>query len=575
MRNTLNRPAAHAQQLFNAGRKKEALEQIIKLRKKYPREYVLKEMLAFFICECGKDVPTSGGFARELLICLDENLADPRRLMVAAGPVLFADSAFIGVVSMVATGNLDTNRSALNKGWLRPVFENDLFLGLMRNVLLTNREYELALTRLRKLILHSLMDDGGTFSLPRDVGTAFCSALARQCLLNEFIFFVDQNERSLVLRLHEETTKRLAGSPEVDERQEAALLTLSMYMPLQQLNMTPNRWDLNENHWPQSLRPIILEISNYRKEQKIKQEIQTIGTVENKVSILVKEQYEDNPYPRWSSLPCAGKTSFCDWMSSNFPHFKSPEFLKSPVRLLLAGCGTGRELVWLQSIWNTSHILAIDLSRSSLAYAIRKVRERSVDSAIDFRQADILGITELSDPYQEFDVICCSGVLHHMEDPMQGWQILVDKLRPGGIIKAGLYSELARRLVIEARQRIVDENISPTPENIRNFRHAIFSGCYPELVGLNKNSDMFSMSNCRDLLFHIQEWRFTIEKIKKGLEQLNLRFIGFEGIDIWKRKYAQMFPEDRYMDNLDNWAVFERGHPDTFESMYNIVAQKQ
>jgi hypothetical protein len=82
------------------------------------------------------------------------------------------------------------------------------------------------------------------------------------------------------------------------------------------------------------------------------------------------------------------------------------------------------------------------------------------------------------------------------------------------------------------------------------------------------------MSNCRDLLFHAQEWRFTIEKITESLEQLNLRFIGFEGIDDWKRKYAQMFPEDRYMDNLDNWAAFEHGHPDTFESMYNIVAQK-
>jgi SAM-dependent methyltransferase len=141
-------------------------------------------------------------------------------------------------------------------------------------------------------------------------------------------------------------------------------------------------------------------------------------------------------------------------MSSNFPHFKAPAFLKSPVRLLLAGCGTGRELIWLQSTWNTSHILAIDLSRSSLAYAIRKARERSVDNVIDFRQADILGITGLPDPYKEFDVVCCSGVLHHMEDPMQGWQILVDKLRPGGIIKIGLYSELARRLVVQSRQRI-------------------------------------------------------------------------------------------------------------------------
>jgi hypothetical protein len=255
-------------------------------------------MLAFFACESCENVPTSKDFAKELVICLDENHADPRRLLVAAGPLLLADGAFMGAVSMVATGNFDTNRNALRKGWLRPVFENNLFLGLMRNVLLTNREYELALTRLRKLILHSLMEDSGTFSLIRDVETAFCSALARQCLLNEFVFLVDQDEQNLVVRLHEEATQSLTDSPEVDERQEAVLLTLSMYLPLQQLDIAPGRWDLNKNHWPQSLRPLILEISNYYQEQKIKQAIQAVGAIENEVSVVVSEQYEDNPYPR-------------------------------------------------------------------------------------------------------------------------------------------------------------------------------------------------------------------------------------------------------------------------------------
>ena len=32
-----------------------------------------------------------------------------------------------------------------------------------------------------------------------------------------------------------------------------------------------------------------------------------------------------------------------------------------------------------------------------------------------------------------------------MEDPMAGWKILTDCLKPNGLMKIGLYSELARQ----------------------------------------------------------------------------------------------------------------------------------
>ena len=36
------------------------------------------------------------------------------------------------------------------------------------------------------------------------------------------------------------------------------------------------------------------------------------------------------------------------------------------------------------------------------------------------------------------------GVLHHLDDPEQGLNILLDMLEPNGFLKLGLYSELAR-----------------------------------------------------------------------------------------------------------------------------------
>ena len=42
------------------------------------------------------------------------------------------------------------------------------------------------------------------------------------------------------------------------------------------------------------------------------------------------------------------------------------------------------------------------------------------------------GILHLHQMGREFDIIESTGVLHHMHDPMAGWRVLVDLLKPGG-----------------------------------------------------------------------------------------------------------------------------------------------
>ncbi|WP_392345046.1 class I SAM-dependent methyltransferase [Parasynechococcus sp.] len=47
---------------------------------------------------------------------------------------------------------------------------------------------------------------------------------------------------------------------------------------------------------------------------------------------------------------------------------------------------------------------------------------------VRIRQLDILDANQLEDIY---DVIECSGVLHHMQNPAQGLEELNSKLKPG------------------------------------------------------------------------------------------------------------------------------------------------
>ena len=71
------------------------------------------------------------------------------------------------------------------------------------------------------------------------------------------------------------------------------------------------------------------------------------------------------------------------------------------------------------------------------------------------------------------------------------------------------------------------------------------------------------MSTCRDMLFHVQEHRFTIPQIKEYLSQLGLTFRGFELNNLVA------------LDSLDEWDIFEQKNPNTFLNMYQFWAQKE
>ena len=191
---------------------------------------------------------------------------------------------------------------------------------------------------------------------------------------------------------------------------------------------------------------------------------------------------------------------------------------------------------------------------------------------VTFKQMDLLNVAELGDL---FDIVECSGVLHHMEKPSKGLSALIQQLKPGGYIKLGLYSEIARKVIVEARKTIQTLGINSIPEEIRRFRKQVLAGEIKELLDLPKfGRDFYSLSECRDLCFHVQEHRFTTETLQILLNSHGLTFCGFMVPEQIKKLYQEKYPEDHDMTSLSNWGEFEEAHPSTFVSMYQFWAQK-
>ena len=191
---------------------------------------------------------------------------------------------------------------------------------------------------------------------------------------------------------------------------------------------------------------------------------------------------------------------------------------------------------------------------------------------VRLQQLDILDANQLQDIY---DVIECNGVLHHMQNPAEGLAALNSKLKPGGYFKIGLYSKLARQNVSAARELIQTLGIQSTPEGIRGFRKQIFNGDQHELKSLSiLVNDFYSLSECRDLCFHVQEHQFTTATLEKLLGAENLVFCGFMLPQSIKTAYQSSFPEDHNGTSLSNWGEFEQDNPSTFQSMYQFWAYK-
>ena len=216
-------------------------------------------------------------------------------------------------------------------------------------------------------------------------------------------------------------------------------------------------------------------------------------------------------------------------------------------------------------------MLAVDLSVASLCYAKRQALALGLTN-IAFAEADIL---ELASIDRKFDIVDASGVLHHVANPWVGWRVLLSLLRPNGFMRVGLYSKLARADVNAARAFVKERGYAATAEDIRRSRQDILALPEGEVAKDVANSpDFFTTSECRDLLFHVQEHRLTIPEIKSFIGENGLMFIGFEFAPRMTQYYRDLFGGDRLLRDLDHWHRLEVEKPDTFAGMYQFWLQK-
>lgn len=444
---------------------------------------------------------------------------------------------------------------------------DQLVLSYLEKTFNGNGTLELILTNIRRVFLFSGFgkDEIAKRRLP------FAAALALQCFYNEYVFSESIEEKEHTEELKREIENHVNSDGKVTEKLEHDLLRFGMYAPISDLACAENICSFPMDDWSVFLRPVIERmLIEPLAERRICGEIESVGEIQDSTSRNVQAQYEKNPYPRWRTITPMRKVSMGAMLRAEMPHFTPPPELFEPIQILVAGCGTGRHPIQTASSCKGASVLAVDLSRRSIAYGIRRMQELGVEK-IRFMQGDILNLEAIC---QQFHCIESVGVLHHMEKPVVGWNVLTKLLHSNGVMRIGLYSERARAHIARAREHIQARGLGQTTDHIRKFRQEILENPDGPFGAFLREREFYSLSNCRDLLFHVREHRFTIPEIKEILANLGLRFLGFNAKPRTFRAYKQHFPHDTNMTDLDSWDRFEEMFPDTFSEMYQFWCQK-
>jgi SAM-dependent methyltransferase len=192
------------------------------------------------------------------------------------------------------------------------------------------------------------------------------------------------------------------------------------------------------------------------------------------------------------------------------------------------GCGTGQMALYLAR--GDRLVIGADLTRPSLllgrAAARRFGLQRVMFVETDMRHAGL--------QRDAFDVVYCSGVLHHTPDPRASFAELATLARPGGMIVLGVYNAFAR---VPSRMRRLAAKLS-------RFRFVPFDPVLRDRAADPARRDAW----LRDQYLHPEEHRHTLAEVQRWFAENGVEFV---------RSYPSAVlgdePDDLFAPADDNW----------------------
>ena len=177
-------------------------------------------------------------------------------------------------------------------GRLTAIADDELLRVLLETAPACDVELERVLTGIRYIFLAAAQEGPTT---PEEDGLLrFFCALARQCFVNEYVFDVNADELEGVRRLRERLIRAIASGGAVPV---LWVIAVASFLPLHTL---PGADALLDKSWSPAVAALLTQqVREPLEELRARDFIPRLAAIADDVSLEVKQQYEENPYPRW------------------------------------------------------------------------------------------------------------------------------------------------------------------------------------------------------------------------------------------------------------------------------------
>jgi SAM-dependent methyltransferase len=229
------------------------------------------------------------------------------------------------------------------------------------------------------------------------------------------------------------------------------------------------------------------------------------------------------------------------------------------LKILVAGCGTN-SAAYNAFVLPSAKITGIDISMSSLQHC-QYLKEKHKLHNLTLQHLSLIDIDRLG---EKFDLIICTGVLHHLENPDEGLRALKKVLNEDGVINIMLYGQYLRSGVYMMQDlfRLLgcdqsQEDVSFVKETINNLPKT-----HPLHAYVKVSDDLQYDSGIVDTFLHPQDRAYTVPQIFSFALNNGLEFFNWE--DRCNYSATSAFPmKGAFLDRLeklsekDRWSIIE------------------